>query len=153
MGDFHQMVVHNVGKMISRQLIGALIEHLIVEDVTLHTHIATNEVIHVNLLTRLHLKTHGVLRVAVQQLVYLFLRQGKRVAHLHTTAGIVLEVGHLLTLLGQFLRCVKSQIGLVAVEQLLHVALVYLATLALTVRAVLAPKAYAFVKFDTQPGE
>ena len=153
MGYLHQVVVHDVGEMVCGQLIGALVEHLVVEDVALHAHVATNEVVDVNFLAWLHLEADGVLRVTVEQLGHLFLRQREGVAHRHAGVGVVLEVFHLLALFLQFLRRVKGYVGLAVVEKLLHVFLVYLATLALAIRAVVAAERHAFVELDAEPFE
>ena len=47
--------------MISRQLISTLIEHLIVEDIALHTHLTTNQVVNQHLLPCLNLEANHIL--------------------------------------------------------------------------------------------
>ena len=74
------------------------------------------------------------------QLFYLIGRHGQRVAHHAARLVVILEVFYFLALGIQFLWRVESDVGLAVVEQLLDVFLVDIATLALTVGAVVASK-------------
>ena len=145
------MVIHDIGQMISWQLVGTLIEHLIVENVALDTNLATNQVIHQYFLTGLDLKANHILLTVSNQFVDLLLRKGQRVTHLRTSVAIVLEILNLSTLSLQLLRGIESYIGLIGIKQLLYILLIYIATLALTIRTFVATKANALVELDAQP--
>ena len=71
------MVVHDIGQMIGRQLVSTLIEHLIITDIALHTHLTTDEVVDQDLLTSLNLEANHILLALGNQLVHLFLRHSQ----------------------------------------------------------------------------
>ena len=77
MGDLHQVVVHDIGKMIGGQLVGTLIQHLVVYDVTLHTYLTTDQVVNEDLLTGLYLEAHHILLPVSNHPVNLLLRKGQ----------------------------------------------------------------------------
>ena len=62
---------------------------------------------------------------------------------------VILEILNLLTLGLQLLWCVKGDIGLVSIEQLLHIFLIDITTLALAIRTFVAAKTDTLVKLDT----
>ena len=97
-GDLHQMVIHDIRQMIGGQLIGTLIEHLVVKNVTLHAHLTTDEVVDQHLLSCLDLKANHILLAIGNQLIHLFLGKGQRIAHLTAGVAVVLEVLYLCTL-------------------------------------------------------
>ena len=152
-GNLHQMVVHDVGKMICWQLVCALIEHLVVQDITHHLHVSSYHIVDMNLLSWFNLETNCILLTICDELIYLLLGKGERVAHLHTGMGIVLEILNLSTLSFQLLGSIESDISLTRIEQLLHIFLIDVATLTLAVRTMLSTKAYTLVKLDTEPFE
>ena len=149
----HEVIVHDVGQMISGQLVGTLIEHLVVQDARVDAHLASNQVVHQHLASRLDEEAHDVLLPAVYHALHLVGREGERVAHLHAGRGIVLEVLYLAALGLQLLGSVEGVIGTTGIYQLPDVLLVYLAALTLAVGAVIASEAHALVKLDTQPAE
>ena len=153
MGHFHQMVVHDVGQMIGRQIVCRLIQHLVIDNTGVNGHIATDDVIHVHILAGRHLKTHDILSPGGQQSIHLLLAHGQGVTHGHTRGGIVLEILDFSTFGIELLRSVESQIGVPLVQQLLHIATVNVATLRLTVGTLVATETYAFIKFYAQPFE
>ena len=153
MGDLHQVVVDNVCQVVGRQLVGTLEEHLVVDDVGLHTHLAANEVVDKYLAARLNTETHDILVTGSHQRVDFLLGQRQRVAHLTTGVGVVLEVLYLCTFLFQLLGRIKSDVGLAGVEQLLHILLIDVAALALAIRSFVATKRDSLVELDTQPAE
>ena len=153
MGNFHQMVIHNICQMIGRQLVGTLIKHLIVENIALHAHVATNQVIHHHLLSSLDLKAHHILLTIGNQLLHLLLRQCQRVTHHTTGMTIVLEILYLLTLSLQFLRGIKGDIGFTSIQQLLHILLVDVTALTLAVGTLVTTETHTFVKPNPQPLE
>ena len=152
-GDLHQMVVHDIGQMVSRQLIGTLIEYLIIEDIALHAHLSTNQVIHQHLLSCLDLKAHHILLTIGNQLLHLLLRQCQRVTHHTTGMTVVLEILYLLTLSLQFLRGIKGDIGFTSIQQLLHILLVDVTALTLAVGTLVTTETHTFVKPNPQPLE
>ena len=145
------MVVYDVGQVICGQLIGALIEHLIVKYVALNNHFAAYQVVHVHLFARFYLETHHILLALLHQLVHLIGRHGERVAHRHAGRSVVLKVGDSLSLGLKFLGLVESNVSLAAVEQYFDILLVYLSPLTLPVGAFVAPKAHALVELDAEP--
>ena len=149
--DLHQMVVDNVSQMVGRQLICTLIEHLIIKNVRLHTHLATNQVVDQYLLACLNLKAYHILLTIGNQLIHFLLRQCQRIAHLVASVAVVLEILDFLTLGLQLFRGIESNVSLVGIEQLLHIFLIDIATLALTVRTLIATKRDTLIKLDTQP--
>ena len=152
-GDLHQVVIDDVGQMIGRQLVGTLVEHLVVEDVALDTHITADHVVDMDLLARLHLEAYGILHTVVDELPPLLLGHGQRVAHLHACGSVVLEVLHLGTLGLELLGRVKGIVSLAGLQQLVDILLIDVAALALTVRTVASTEADTFVEFDSEPSE
>ena len=149
----HQMVVNNVCQMISGQLVSTLVKHLVIDDVALHAHLATNHVVDKHLAARLHLETHHILLPVVNQTLHFLGRHGQRVAHAQACLGIVLEVLYLCTFLLQFLGSVEGDICATGIEQLLHILLVDVTALALAIRAILAAKRDALIELESQPAE
>ena len=92
------MVVNDVGQMVGGQLVSTLVEHLVVADVALHAHLATNQVVDQNLLTSLHLEADNILVARGYQRIDLFLWKSQRVAHLLAGVTVVLEILNLSTL-------------------------------------------------------
>ena len=81
MGYFHQMVVNNVGKMISGKTIRGFIENLIVKNRRVYDNFAANHVVNMNIFAALDFKTHHVLRTLVNEFFHFLGRKRKRVAH------------------------------------------------------------------------
>ena len=67
--------------------------------------------------------------------------------------GVVLEVGHLLTLGFQLLGSVEGDISLAGIQQLLDIFLIDFPALTLTIRAIVAAEADTLVKLDAEPLE
>ena len=153
MGDFHEMVVDDVGQMIGGQLVGTLEEHLVVEDVALDDHIAAYHVVDMDVLARLYLEAHHILVAVGNELLHLVGRHGERIAHHATGVGVILEVFHLGTLGLKFLGGVEGDVGLVLGQQLLHIFLVDGAALTLAIGSMAATVAHPLVKLDAEPLE
>ena len=147
------MVVHDVGQMVGRQLVGRLIEHLIIQHGGVNHYLTTNQIVYMHLLVRLDTEANHILLALGNQRLYLLAWHYQRVAHLQACGGIILEVGHLGTLGFQLLGRIECDIGPAVVKQLLHVLLIDVATLRLTVRTVVATKAHSFVERDAEPLE
>ena len=152
-GNLHQMVINDIRQMIGGQFIGTLIEHLVVEDVTLYTHLTADHVVDQHFLASLNLDAHHILGAFGNELLYFVGRQGQRVAHLHASLVVVLEVLYFLALGIELLGRVEGYVGLAVVQQLFHVFLIDVAALALTIRTVLATERHSFVELDAQPVE
>ena len=147
------MVVDDIGQMIGGQVVGTLVEHLIVDDVALDTHLTTDEVVDEHLLSGLNLEAYDILATLGNESLDLFLRKGQRVAHHGAGLRVVLEVLNLCTLCFQFLWSVESDIGFVGVEQLFHILTVDVTTLALTVGTLVATERDALVELNAEPLE
>ena len=151
--NLHKVVVNDVCQVIGGQFVGALVEHFVIENVTLDLHIATNHVVNMHFDTRFNHETHYILLTVVDATLHFFLRESKRVGHLHTCLGIVLEVLNLRTLSLKLLRSVECYVSLAVGKKLVDIFLIYGATLTLTIRAVVATERNSFVKLDTEPTE
>ena len=151
--NLHQVVVDDIGQVVCRQLVGTLVEHLVVADVALDTHLATDEVVDQNLLAGLHLEAHHILLSLGYEAVYLFFGQCQRVAHLAAGVAVILEILDFGTLLLQLLRRVEGDVCLAGIQQLLHIFLIDVAALALTVGTLVATKRHTLVKLNAQPLE
>ena len=149
----HQVVVHNVGEMVSWKLVGTLVEHLVVEDTAVDANLATNDVVHDDVAARLNQEANHILLAFRDELLDLFFGESQRVAHLHSCACIVLEVLYLSTFRIEFFGRIKGDVGLPVVEKLLNILLIYIATLALAIRPMIAAEAHALVELDAEPLE
>ena len=147
------MVVDDVCEMVCRQFVGTLIEHLVIEDVGLDTHISAYHIVHVNLLARLYLEADNILFAVVDKCVDLLLSHGERVAHHHSRVGVILEVLYLVALGLQLFGSVERDICFSGFKKLVYIFLIYLTALALTVRTLVATETYAFIKLDSEPTE
>ena len=77
MGHFHQMVVHNIGQMVSRKFICRFIKNLVIKNGRVYHYFPTNQVVHMHIFVRLYLETHHVLLTGSNQRVYLFFRKSQ----------------------------------------------------------------------------
>ena len=149
----HQMVVHNVGEMVGGEFVGTLVENLVVEDAAVYAYFSTNDVVHNDVSSRFDQETNHVLLAFGYKSIDFFFWHYKRVAHLHSCACIVLEVFYFCTFCIQFFGCVKGDVGLSAVEKLLNILFIYVATFALTIWSVIASETHALVELDAKPFE
>ena len=147
------MVVHDVGKVVCGQLVSALIEHLVVQNVALYLDVAADHIVHVHLYSGLHLEAYHILFAVGDAALHLLLRKSERVGHLLTCTCVVLEVLHSSTLGFELFGRIEGDVSLVVSKELVNVLLVYGATLALTVRTVIAAEAHTLVKLDAEPAE
>ena len=147
------MVVDDVGQVIGRQLVGTLVEHLVIEDVGLHTHLTANQVVDQYLLSGFNLETDDVLMAGSHQLLHFLLWKGQRVTHLTTGVGVVLEILDFGTLGFQLLGGVEGDVSLVGIQQLLNIFLIDVAALTLTVGTFVTSEGYTLVELDAQPLE
>ena len=152
-GDAHQMVVDDVRQMIGRQVVSALVEHLIIEDGAIEGHATTDHIVDLYLYVGRDEEADDILRTACDEGVDLLTWQDERIAHRGASRSVVLEVSYRLTLLLQLLRRVEGDISLACIEELLDVLAVDIAALALTIGAAVPTIAHAFVEADTEPLE
>ena len=151
--NLHKVVVDDICQVIGRQLVGTLVEHLVVENVALYLHVATNHVVNMHLDARLNHEANHILLAVVDATLHFLLRESERVGHLCTCLGVVLEVLNLGTLCLKLLWSVESNVSLAVGKKLVDIFLINGATLALTIRAVLATERHSLVKLDTEPTE
>ena len=104
-----------------------------------------------HLYTRLDEEAHYILVTRGKKSINLLLGEGKRVAHLHTSSSIVLEVGNLITLCLKLLGGIESHVSLALVEQLLNVFLVDVAALRLAIGAMVTTYAHTLVEGEAEP--
>ena len=165
LGDLHQVIVHDVGEVVGRKLVGSLPEHLVVQGVGVHLDMSTDQVVHLHDSVGRHLEAYGPVGSLLKQPLDLILREGQRVAHRHPCHLIVDEclAGGLSLSAGLFqsLGGVESIVGVAVLDQLLGVLAIYSAPLTLTVRSVrmalgsgldnLAVLIHTFVRNDSAP--
>ena len=102
---------------------------------------------------RLNHEANHILLAVVDATLYFLLRESERVGHLHTCLGVVLEILNLGTLCLKLLGRIESDVSLAVGKKLVDIFLIYGATLALTIRAVVATERHSLVKLDTEPTE
>ena len=152
-GDFHQVVVHDVGQMISGQFVGTLVKHFVVEDFTLHNDFATDKVVNMDFLAGFNLEANHILLPFGNHGIDLLLRQRQGIAHHATRGGVILEILDFSTFGLQFLWGVESDVSLTGSQELLHIFLIDIAALTLAIRAILTTEADTLVELDAEPTE
>ena len=115
LGDFHQMVVHDVGEVVGRELVGPLPEHLVVQGVGIDGDVAADEVVHLHDAVLRHLEADGPVRGFRQQVLHLARGKGEGVAEGHARhrvvgEGLTLGLGGLAAGV-QFLRRIERVVG------------------------------------------
>ena len=137
--------------MIGGQFISTLVKHLVVADVTLDTHLTTNQVVDQYLLTSLNLEANHILMPRSYQPLDLFLGKSQRVTHLASCMTVILEILNLTTFLFQFFWCIEGDICLAGIQQLLDILLINVTTFTLAIRTFVATKGNTLVELNTQP--
>ena len=157
MRNLHQVVIHDICKVICRQCISALVEYLIIQSRCINLNVATNQVIHLNNLVLGHLKTYNPDITACDALLYLLSRERKRCGQLLAHRVVVCEgLALLLGLLAknfQLLRCVECVVSPAGINELLCVLEIDLAALALAIGSVRTTYAHTLVNLDAAPFE
>ena len=102
--------------MVCRQLVSALEENLIVEDIRLYPYFTTDKIIDQHLLATVNLKAYHILVTVGNQPLYLFLRQRQRVAHLTAGVAVILEILNLRAFRFQLFGGIESNISLVGIQ-------------------------------------
>ena len=111
--NLHEVVVDDVSQVVCRQLVGTLVEHLVVEDVALDDDVSADHVVDVYVDAGLHLEAYYVLLAVGDTTLHFLLRQCERVGHLAACACVVLEVLYLGTLSLKLLGRVEGDVSLV----------------------------------------
>ena len=89
--DFHQMVVHDIGKVIGGEFIGPFPEHFVVQGVRVHLHVAADQVFHFHDTAQRHLEADGPVGGGFQKPLHFFRAQAERIAETAPRGGIVHE--------------------------------------------------------------
>ena len=167
LGDFHQVVVHDVGQVVGGQFVRPFPQHLVVEGAGMDFHMAANHVVHLDDAVGGHLEAYGPVRRLFQQAGAFPGRQGQGVTQFFA-GGVVVDEGlslrfHFSAQGGEFLGAVKGVVGVPVAYQLLGILPVDGFALALPVRGVgmtpgrdahdLTVLIHAFVGPDAAPGE
>ena len=145
------MVINNVCKVIGGEVVGALVEHLVVDNRAVYCYLATNQVVDLNFTVGLNEDANHILLASGYEAVDFLLGKSERVAHHATSFGIVLEIGDFLALGIELLGCVEGDVGLAVVEQLLDILAIDVATLALLVGAVITTLMHSLVNAYAKP--
>ena len=116
-------------------------------------HIATDDVVDYDFFVWFDFGTYNILVATSNASIYFFFAKRKRVRHLHTSRGVVLEVCNLVALCFQLLWSVECDVGVARLEELVDVFAIDIATFALAVRAIVATIRHTFVEFDAEPFE
>ena len=80
LADFHEMVVHDVCKMISREFVSPLPEHFVIKGIGIDLDMAADKVIHLHYRVLRHLEAYGPCISGLEEILYLVLRQGEGIA-------------------------------------------------------------------------
>ena len=153
MSNFHKMVIDDVGKVIGGEVVSALIKHFVIEDGGVYDHIATDDVIDMDILAGLNFEAHSVLLAVGNKSLHFVGRQCEAVAHLKTGGRVILEILYGLALGVEFLGSVKGIVCTTGVKELLHIVTIDVATLALAIGTMVTTEGHAFVKFYAKPAE
>ena len=151
MAHFHQVVVNYVCQVIGRQLVGALIEHFIVENRRIDGHLAADKVIYHHIAVGLYLEAHHIGCAGIDECLHLFGRHRERVAHHAASRGVVLEIGYLFALGVKFFGSIECYVGVARIEEHIHMFAIYFAAFALLVGTIIATFAHSFIYAYAEP--
>ena len=139
--------------MVCGKVVGALVEHFIVEYITLDHHFAADKVVDFNGTSSIDFEAHHILCALCYKAIDLIGRKGERVAHLHAGGRVVLEIGRGGACGVKFGRGVEGYVGHSGVKKHSDVLTVDVAALALLVGSVGSAFAHAFIDADAEPCE
>ena len=166
-GDFHQVVVHDIGQVVGRQFVGTFPQHLVVEGVAVDFDVAADQVVHGHGPVLRNLEADGPVAGLGQAAGHLVGGEGQRVAERAPRLPVVGE-GLLLRFRfgaqgGEAFGAVEGIIGIAFLDKLFRVFAVDAAALRLAVRRVgmplrrdfhhLAVLIHALVGEDAAPAE
>ena len=137
--------------MVGRQIVCALVKHLVIKDGAIEGHASTDHIIDLDLYVRRDEEADDILRTAGDKRIDLLTREDQGIAHRGTRGSIVLEVRHCFALLLQLLRRIEGDISLARIEELLDVLAVDASSLTLAIRAAVTAVVHPFVKANTEP--
>ena len=142
--------------MVGRHAV-ALEQHLVVEGVGLHVHLATNQVVHDDFAVFGNHEAHRVGRAFSYQLFDFFLTHRQAVAQVFAGLAVVDEgllVGFgFLAVAVQFLGGVEGDVGAAFFQKLVAILFIKVLAVALFVGTEVAAHIVAFVEFDAAPFE
>ena len=149
--DFHQMIVHDVGQVIGRKLVGGFPEDFVVQGVCLNFHISADEVVHLYGLAFRNLEADGPGVCCLDEFLYLVCREGKGVFQ-SLSALVVVDECLLVSLsfspeLGEFFCGVKGIVGIAVFHELLGILAVERLALTLAIWGVRV--LFAFFRSDS----
>ena len=137
-GDFHEVVVDDVGKVVCRQLIGSFPEYLVVEGGGVDLHMSADKIVHLHDPVFRHLEADSPVCAGLKKLLPFILRKRKRVPQAKTCGLSVYEslalCLHLGPLAAELFSCVEGIICEAVFNELLGVLAVDRLSLALSVR-------------------
>ena len=116
-------------------------------------HIATNDIMHYHITAGLNEKTYHILATGIHQLLRFLFTKRKRIAHLHSGRGVILEVLHRGTLGIKLLGSIKSHIGLTVVKELTHILAINVPALTLAIGTIFTSYADTLIKGNAKPTE
>ena len=156
-GDLHEVIVHHIGEVVGRHAV-ALKEHLIVEQVRLHAHLATDEVVQHDGVEFGDLEADHIGFARREATIDFFLRQDQGILQVEAGGAAVGERaagGFQLFATGfQLLRRVERVVGVTALDQLQGILPVDGLAFALSVgRMGTIAETDPFVRFDAAPFE
>ena len=122
------MVVHDIGKVVCRQFVGPLPEHLVVKGIGIHLDVSADQVVHLHDDILRHPEPYGPCVGRLEKIPDLILRQGEGVAELHPRLLVVDEGAacglRRSPLRLKFLRRVESIVGIAVGNELVGIAAV-----------------------------
>ena len=156
-GNLHQMVVYDIGEVVCRELVGTLIEHLVVKGLGIYDDVTADDVIHLDILGLWHLEADYPLVATLDTRLDLSLREGERglerIAHCRIVSESLASSLSLLAESIERLGGVERIVGVAALDKLLSVFEINLLALALAVWGVWSTLLDALVGYDAAPFE
>ena len=145
MGDAHEVVVHNVGKVVGRHAVG-LNQDLVVQCAVLHCHISVNVVVECGSSLQRHLLANDVGNTCVQLFLNFFRREIPAVAVIHgSNVRSFLNFPHFF----QTLLVTEAVICVTGFHQFFRVGLEHAHTLRLYIRSHRTADVRTFVPVQT----
>ena len=154
MGNLHKVVIYDIGQVISRHTVG-LEEHLVVQELGIHHHLATNQVMQGKGFLW-HLKAHYIRHAFCYTFFHFFGGKRKGVIELFAVMPIVdkgLPACFIVFALRiQFFGCIKGIVSLTLIQKQLGILGIDCLAFALAIRGMRATLlAHSFVIGDAAP--
>ena len=139
--------------MVCRKVVGAFVEHLVVEYRGIDGDFSADQVIDLYFAPRLYEESDHILVACRDAAFHLFGGKGQRIVHVSACGRVILEIGYCRACGLEFFGCVERYVGFACVEKHLHMLAVYVAAFRLLVRTICPSFAHAFVDADAEPCE